>query len=294
MANRVPADPSLGLLPDNQKTPMSYLRARNFIRTLITPLSCHVDDPIPPVAPGFVPPMPDRVDFDNPPAALLQLMRVECGFENDQQILMAAQAAIVVCELASNRRMHYSLSHRPEFGPQRLHEVYATFTRGCIAYCCYCVGRISWNSGISKASPTIALLATYDDDAYAAACAFGRYIVRQYPRFDEDGGDYDMRLQFDNRSKGLLHYNLQHFFDKQRDRLKCGGIHSAAWIANQVRTNQALNRNCTHGMLYQHVLLIGRITGRLDKYLEREINWHLTPAQRGLVQDLEDSKIYAD
>ena len=254
---------------------------------------CCFDDPEPAVAPGFIRPIPVRVNLDDPPVALLQLVAVECGFTSEPRIFIAAQGVQLILELLSNRRMHESLSHRPEFMHQGLHDVYNNFTRGFIAYCCYCVGRIEWNSTISAASPTVALLQGYDDDdEFAAAEAFGQWIVRLYPRLDRRNTWHGMRLRWGHRFKGLLHFNLEHFFDEQRRRLRRGGIHSAAWIAREINQRRPLQRNYTQGMLYQHVLLMGRVTMRLDDYLDHGHLWHLTEEQRGCVEDLEDAKVY--
>ena len=224
--------------------------------------------------------------------ALMNMVAM-AGFIQPLTRLLAAQAIQFIIEHLANRRMNVNLSHRPEFAKQRLHEVYNTFTRGLLAYCCYCVGRGGWNAQISTACRTVARFENHHDNALAIADRFGRYIVGLWPELDRRNGWYYLRLDWDDLETGLRYLNLKVFFSGQIERYRNGGIHSAAWIADRIQQNLPLKSEDTQGLLYQDVLILGRISYRFDRYLGNGIRWHLTPAQSGVVANLRNSKAYA-
>ena len=292
MACNPPADPSVHLLVPALRTPLSVSRANDPVRRHITPRSMHQDDPVPPGAPGVAPPIPVPVDIVNPPAALLLLMTA-VGFVDPVVNLIAAQAVMYINEHMSNRGMQHTLATLPSFQTQNLHKVYNRFTQGFVAFCCYCVGRRTWNARVTVACPSVALLAGHNNNALADADRFGRYIEGLYPRLDRNNLWIFLRLQWDNRANtGLRTINLRTFFNTQIRRLKSGGIHSAAWIADRHTRNLRLRPHDTYGLLYQDVLLMGRITDRFDEVLSRGDRWNVTDAQAGEVDNLDISKVY--
>ena len=290
--SNVPADPSAHVLvPHNYITPLSVPRANDITRLHVTPRSMHQDDPVPPVAPGFPVPNPVGVDIDNPPLAIMNMVAV-AGFTDRITQVMAAQAVMYLMEHFSCRTMHPTLSQRPEFAKQRLHGVYNTFTKGLVAYTCYCVGRGGWNAQISKASRSVALFEGYDDNALRIADRFGQFLVGVWPELDRGNNNwYYLALDWDTGEGCLRDYDLKCFFDTQIARYRAGGIHSAAWIADRVLRQRALSRNVTQGLLYQHVVIMGRITSRFN-VVRDGVRWRVTDDQAGVLANLPNSKAY--
>ena len=291
MAANVPADPSGHLLVPAQQTPLSFPRADDNLRREITPRAVHQDEPVPIVAPGGIPPNPVPTNIANPPAALMNLMLL-IGLVDPIAQLMGAQALQLWVEHLCNRTMNTTIAHLIILAPNRLHQVYNTFTKGFLAYLCYCIARRSWNTQISVANPTVALLQGYNNGGLADAERFGRYIVLLYPQLDQANMAFQIRLSWDHPTLGIKYVNLEQFFNNQVRRLRAGGIHSAAWIAGEVNGGRRLLREYTYGLLYQHVLVLGRITERFDELLGRGHRWYLTNAQQGEVANLDFSKIY--
>ena len=293
MASNVPADPSVQILVQHHCiTPLSVPRANDITRLHVTPRSMHRDDPVPPAAPGFPVPNPANVDIDHPPLAVMNMVAV-AGITEPIRQLVAAQALMYLQEHFSCRTVHASLSHRQEFALQRLHSVYNTFTKGMVAYACYCVGRGSWNSQISVASKSVALLEGYNDVALDFADRFGRLIVGLWPELDRGIGNnwYYLALDWDTGEDCLRDYDLHGFFKNQVNRYRDGGIHSAAWIADQIHRQRRLSRNCTKGLLYQHVVIMGRMTSRLN-LIRNGTRWRVTDDQAGVLANLPNCKAY--
>lgn len=172
---------------------------------------------------------------------------------------------------------------------QNLHNVYNTFTRGLIGYVCYCVGIGAWNQAIRTASQRCSDLQHYEDDALVRANLFGEYLCTQYPRLHWGFTWMDTRLRW-NGSKGLKYVNIRIWFDKEINRLRNGGIHSAAFISTQVTGNRRLRKNMTEGVLYQNVMLLYKISDRLDVYIERNQRWYITNLQETQLENC--TKLY--
>ena len=296
MVRQLPHDPSVNLLSQEQWTPLSVSRESDRLRRYVTPRMRHRDEAVPVAGAGAVPAgalPPVVVDLDNPSHRLLALFRNR-GITDPVRNRMAAQGAMLVTEHFSCRTMAECLCRRTCNKYQNLHNVYNTFTRGFLAYIIYCIACGSWSSPIASASPTLELLEGYEDVGLGIADRFGAWLVLTYNYLDEGHTYFTMKVMY-NGDDGLRRYNVKVWMDEQQKRLKRGGIYSAAWLANELNHNRRIHKRYTMGMLYQHILLLARITNRMNRILDKRHRWDtITNRQIGTVEDLIDARLYED
>ena len=278
-------DPSAANVTPHLRTPASDRRANRPFRQHLRPRQLFNDGTIPVAA------LPPAIDIENPPNIMLVAMgNINPVFNNPTDRRLCAQAEMILIEHFANRCMHPSMMKWRPWNPQNIPSVYNTFTRGLICYVCYCVGHGGWDQPIRSASQRCSDLTHYDDDALNRANLFGEYLCTQYPRLDGGNMWMDMMLAWNGGRRGLKHVNIRIWFDNEIARLRNGGIHSAAYISTEISSNRPLRSNMTEGILYQNVMVLHKITSRLDEYIERNQRWYITNLQRAKVENC--TKLY--
>ena len=290
MANNVPPDPSVNSLDPDDMTVLSVPRRYDHVRRYVTINSPHADDPVPMFghgvgapAPGYSPPL---VDFNNPPSRLIMFMAADGGFRPHER-RRAAQGAMLVAEWLGNRQVNPVVHRRHPWHHQNLHRHYNKTTVGYLVFVAYCVGRGQWGSIILSQSPRISFLEGYEDGARQTANRFLRWIVHYYQHLNNNNLWMHVPLDYGEMQR----FDLQGFMNEMVRRLGCGGIHSAAWMVAEIDAPRELVSDSTKGLLYQHVVMFGKISRRFDYKLGVEVRWRITEEQKAVIRNLRNTRL---
>lgn len=280
MVNTVPADPSNHLLPQGLKTPLSVERAVDLLRHILTPRSNHVDGVPGPPIPGRVPVL---VDFDNLPPVLIASMGGDANLPLRKRE-MAGKVVALFMEHLANRCMNFEMLIQWPWCSQNLHRVYNNFTVCFAALLVYMFSFGTFDCPIASAYPRISSL---PEAMRLDARRLVEYIVRRYPRLNGGCIYLGKALTVDE----IMEVNLETFMDETRRRLR-RGIYSAAWLHNEQANNRGWNAFHTQGLLYQQVMVLGKISQRFDDVLMLRHRWNITAAQAALMTNLPNTKLF--